>query len=229
MLSWISSLFEEESSQAGSDDTSLANTDQGNPNAQSHMDVEAATPPPLERPRLNSKSSSVTLDRTRPSRVSWIPSISSSDSGPGTPKSFNRPSTSPVPTPSPEPSTPRSGLLGFPRRLAGQKTSSESLRIQKVHSERLNALPNGKEEKTLSPIEEREHEHSSSDATATIHFPSGSTRRPSMDSFPKTPDSASCKSLPNKSPLVLALTHRLTDICDLPASSSPALPDTTSE
>ncbi|KAK7683847.1 hypothetical protein QCA50_013225 [Cerrena zonata] len=191
MLSWLSNVFQGETSQ--SDDPSLPSSDQGNSKPNSHMDVyvdvETGTLPPLERPRLNSKSSSLTLDRKRPSQVSWIPSNSSSGSGPGTPKSSGRPSASPGPTPSPEPSTPRSGFLGFPRRLNGQKPSTESLRIP----------PNAKEEKTLSPIEEREHEHSSSDATATIHFPSGSTRRPSLDSFPKTPDSASCTSsrLPN--------------------------------
>ena len=191
MFSWISSQLTGGSFY--SNDPSPMNPDQGNSETKSHMDLDEKSLPPPERPRLSSKSSSLTLDRTHPSNISWIPSNGSSVSVPGTPKSLTFPNGTPsIHTPSPEPSLTRGGFLSSLRRPTGQKPSSESLRLPQ---DRARVSWDPKEEKTLSPIEEREHEQSVSDATATLHFPSGSTRRPSVDSMPKTPDSA-CESFP---------------------------------
>ncbi|THH28978.1 hypothetical protein EUX98_g5206 [Antrodiella citrinella] len=148
------------------------------------------TPPPLILPDgepMSRKPSSLLIDRVRrdhPSQVAWISPSSLNASGSFTNRSAGKQTdNSPLPSPI-EPSTTRPRLLGS-RKPSLKRLSSGSLKLQSVylseHSETssvASALPT----KPLSPIQEQ-------------HAYAPARRHPSLDSVPKTPDSAGAFSL----------------------------------
>ncbi|CAL1709893.1 unnamed protein product [Somion occarium] len=189
MYSWLSRIF-----QAGPDDSDNALTIPEEGRAPAQMDLDTAQSTNGSR-GLDRKPSSITLERVRsngPSHVAWLPSPNYSGSGSLTPRPWGRqPNGSPLPSPSLSQDSPTPSRSGYfaPRTPTARRVSSESLRLQSVHlSETSDAssISSARQRKMLSPIEEQEQEQH----VPTVHFPS-STRRPSLDSFPRTPDSGS--------------------------------------